>query len=156
MTFYEATAHLARGGRSLEELQRFPEHLAKDLAESETAMDVLSAGLVLDTDYSGLDVPAVVMWRIQHYLQTLGKVVVIEHHRSCDIHPGCQELLTSSAQAAGHVFADILDRLPQEWRERVDDLAERGLAANSNLREAEIESYEAVGTLIRNNSSKKN
>ena len=44
VTFYEATAHLRQGGRSLEELQSFPKQLAKDLAESETAMDVLSAG----------------------------------------------------------------------------------------------------------------
>ena len=91
--------------------------------------------------------------RIQHYLQEMGKEVIIDHHRSCDIHPGCQEVLTSSTQAARHVFADILDRLPQEWRQRVDDLLQPASeVADSNSRQArEAESYKAIGKLIREN-----
>ena len=119
---------MSKGEGSLEELQRFGERLAKDIRDSSSAMDLLASGLVLETDYSGLDTPAIVWRRLASHLDALGTKVSLELHRSCDVNGFCQEILCESAQAghgSKHVFGDILGRLSLVWQCKLKKLEEQ-------------------------------
>ena len=122
VSFYESKAELPPGPRTLAELQAFAANLAPELASAD-CWPTLKDGLVVESDYSGMDVPILVLRRLQHHLEGLGKHLHLVHYRSCDIGALQQMTLQGSESPPMHIFRDLLERVPACWSELVPPMS---------------------------------
>eukprot|EP00974_Lingulodinium_polyedra_P014521 1405663-Lingulodinium_polyedra.AAC.1 len=90
---FSAAADLPEGPTSVQQLLDFVPRIAERLFDVEETLprflDTLSKGVLVSTDYSGIDAPLIAMARIANYfkVRNFPKEFRYEHYSSCELQP---------------------------------------------------------------------
>ena len=105
-----------------------------DLRESDDGKSVrrlcchLQGGIALHTEFSGIDVPGQVIHGMAQALLSAGKIskVDVAYMSACDKSKGCRSILQCFplTMKPTHIGADLLDKIPQEVRKEILQIAE--------------------------------